>query len=158
MEKHCEVVLTADMVVLSKDGSVLLIKRKNEPFTGMWALPGGKLDPEDETIEACARRELSEETGLLTSDFELLGVYSRKDRDPRGRYISVAYLAHVARRFEPAVGDDAQEAQWFPIDELPQEMAFDHHRIVMDALCHPRDRSEHRQMPDARDRDEACNG
>lgn len=104
------------------------------------------ISSEHETIEACAKRELSEETSFLASDFELLDVYSRKERDPRGRYISVAYLTHVASQFEPVAGDDTQEAQWFPIDELPQEMAL----IVMDALCHSRNHREHR--------DEACNG
>jgi 8-oxo-dGTP diphosphatase len=98
----------------------------------MWAFPGGFLNM-DETLEQCARRELKEETGLDTPiRFEELKSFSTVDRDPRGRTISVAFVAEVPLS-EVKGGDDAAEARWFPLDEIPQ-LAFDHGEMLQAAL------------------------
>lgn len=138
--------VTADTVLMAYpedpreplDAEILLIRRGRDPFRGKWALPGGFLDMA-ETVEACARRELREETGADTDafDFILLGLYDRPDRDPRGRTVSAAYLVQAPRdAFDPAAGDDAAEARFFPARELPppDELAFDHADILGDAL------------------------
>lgn len=128
--------LTADCVVfgLRNDGnrSLLLVQRGNEPYKGMWALPGGFMEM-DETLEACARRELSEETGCtIKIPLQEIGSFSRVDRDPRGRTVTVAFMAEIEERPVEG-GDDAREAHWFPLDQLPP-LAFDHHEIVRAAL------------------------
>ena len=124
--------VTADCVIVSEDAQgcrrLLLVRRAGEPFKGCWALPGGFMEM-DETLEECARRELKEETGLETAErFEELRSFSTVDRDPRGRTITVAFLA-VVPMAEVKGSDDAAEACWFALDELPQ-LAFDHQEIV----------------------------
>ena len=126
--------VTADCVVVTKgtDPQVLLIERGDEPFKGCWAIPGGFLNI-DETTEQCALRELEEETGLKLDKVFQVGAYSKVDRDPRGRTITVAYLAIVDAPI-PATGqDDAARARWFPINHLPT-LAFDHAEIMADSL------------------------
>ena len=129
--------LTADCVVFGerKDGthSLLLVRRGGDPYKGMWALPGGFMEM-DETLEACARRELQEETGCaITSSLVELGSFSRVDRDPRGRTVTVAFMAEV-EECPVKGGDDAREACWFPLDQLPP-LAFDHGEIVAAAVA-----------------------
>ena len=87
----------------------------------------------DETTEQCAIRELEEETGLKLNDLYQIGAYSKVDRDPRGRTITVAYLAIIDAYAEVRGQDDAAKAQWFPIDALPP-LAFDHEDIMRDAI------------------------
>ena len=87
----------------------------------------------DETTEQCAIRELEEETGLKVTDLHQIGAYSKEDRDPRGRTITVAYLAIVEAPVAVTGQDDAAKAQWFPIDALPP-LAFDHEGIMRDAI------------------------
>jgi 8-oxo-dGTP diphosphatase len=87
----------------------------------------------DETTEQCAIRELEEETGLRLSDIHQIGAYSKVDRDPRGRTITVAYLAIVDEPIAVTGQDDAAKAEWFPIDALPP-LAFDHADIMQDAI------------------------
>lgn len=127
---------TADAVALARRHGgvfVLLIQRGNEPFSGRWALPGGFVD-EGERPEDAARRELAEETGLVYDGaLELVGVYGDPGRDPRGWTISAAYRAVLESPAEVAGADDAAEARWFAIHDLPP-LAFDHDRIVADAL------------------------
>lgn len=132
--------VTVDVVLLTeRDGvpSVLLIQRARPPYAGAWAFPGGFVDA-DEDAETAARRELHEETGLaLDVPLEQLRTYTAPDRDPRGRTISIAHLAHlapVADVPEPTAGDDAADARWFPVDDLP-ELAFDHAQVLADALA-----------------------
>jgi 8-oxo-dGTP diphosphatase len=123
--------VTVDLVVLSgKDKPrVLLIRRKNEPFAGMWAIPGGFVDM-DESLEDAARRELHEETGATVGRIEQLHTFGDPKRDPRGRTISVVYLARVnASKVHPKGGDDAAEAAWHSLDRPPQ-LAFDHAKIL----------------------------
>ena len=124
--------LTADVAVVTteKEPRVLLIQRGNDPYKGCWAFPGGFMEM-DETTRQCAMRELEEETGLRISELIQIGAYSKVDRDPRGRTVTVAYLARIAEA-EPVVGqDDAAKASWFPIDNLPP-LAFDHEDILRD--------------------------
>lgn len=115
-----------------KEGlSVLLIKRGIEPFKDHWAFPGGFIRM-DEDAETGARRELREETGLETSCIEQFGCFSEINRDPRDRVITIAYYALV-KKSEVAGGDDASEAHWFPVDNVPP-LVFDHDRILRVAL------------------------
>jgi 8-oxo-dGTP diphosphatase len=123
--------LTVDGIIIS-DAKLLLIRRANPPFQDTWALPGGFVDY-GETVEAAVQREVKEETGLETSIHRLVGVYSDPDRDPRGHTVSVVFLLAVAEG-EAQGGDDAAEARWFSLDELP-ELAFDHAKIINDALA-----------------------
>ena len=131
--------VTADCIVFTRESTpqVLLIERGDEPFMGCWAFPGGFLNM-DETTEQCAIRELKEETGLEVDKVKEIGTYSKVDRDPRGRTITVAYLAMVDAPLEVMGQDDAAKAQWFPIDALP-ELAFDHDEIMKDAMAAFRD-------------------
>ena len=128
--------VTTDIVLLAgrEAGlSVLLVRRKGEPFAGQWALPGGFLD-EGETLQACAARELKEETGVVAPDLTLVGAYGDPGRDPRGWTVSIAFRARVdSEDVTPVAGDDAAEVGWFAVDSLPG-LAFDHGRIVADAI------------------------
>ena len=126
--------VTADCIVMTRedDPKVLLIERGHEPFKGCWAFPGGFMNM-DETTEQCAIRELEEETGLQITDIQQLGAYSKVDRDPRGRTITVAYLAFVDNPLPVKGQDDAAKAQWFSIKNLPK-LAFDHEEIMKDAI------------------------
>ena len=111
---------------------MLLIERGDEPFKGCWAFPGGFMNM-DETTEQCAIRELEEETGLKVSKVYQIGAYSKVDRDPRERTITVAYLAIIDASMAVKGQDDAAKAQWFPLSTLP-ELAFDHDEIMWDAI------------------------
>lgn len=132
--------VTTDCVIFGFDGltlNILLIKRGLDPYKGMWALPGGFLKP-DESAETGALRELKEETGLEEAYIEQLHTYSDPNRDPRERVITIAYLALVKMQ-QVRGGDDAAEAQWFSITDIPQ-LAFDHDVILRDALSRLRER------------------
>lgn len=122
--------LTTDCVVFDAQGRVLLIRRKNPPFEGQYALPGGFVDIGESTIDAC-RRELKEETGIGAGTLTLIGVYSDPTRDPRGHTCSVAYLSRIDHA-EPIAGDDAAAAEWVA-HWRSVTMAFDHARILEDA-------------------------
>lgn len=125
--------LAADCVVFNSDGALLLIRRRNAPFKGRYALPGGFLEY-GETTEEGARRELREETGIKAKGLRLVGVYSDPKRDPRGHTISVAYLTVAGANAKPMAGDDAAAAH-FVSDWKKQKLAFDHDKIVRDALA-----------------------
>jgi 8-oxo-dGTP diphosphatase len=120
------------VITSEEEPRVLLIERGEEPFKGCWAIPGGFLNM-DETTEQCAIRELEEETGLKIDQANQIGAYCKVDRDPRGRTISVAYLAIVERPLEVSGEDDAAKANWFPVNALPP-LAFDHDEIMADAM------------------------
>jgi 8-oxo-dGTP diphosphatase len=123
--------VTVDVIIVTRERTprVLLIRRKHDPFAGMWAIPGGFVDME-ETLEAAARRELREETGLDVADLEQLHAFGDPGRDPRGRTIAVAYLAQVdAAKVKPQAADDAADVGWHRLDRLPA-LAFDHARIL----------------------------
>ncbi|UNO40726.1 NUDIX hydrolase [Streptomyces sp. MST-110588] len=126
----------ADVVVTTADGYVLLIERGWDPFKGQWALPGGHVDP-GETSRAAAARELAEEAGVHAAPEELhqIGTFDQPDRDPRGRYVTVAYHLAVIPGTIIDAGDDATNAQWWPLSDLPP-LAFDHADII-DAAVEP---------------------
>ena len=130
--KYPRPAVTADCVVMTSEPlpKVLLIQRGADPFKGAWAFPGGFMNM-DETTEACAIRELEEETGLKVTTVHQIGAYSKVDRDPRGRTITVAYLAIIDSPVEVKGQDDAIKAEWFPVTELPN-LAFDHFDIMQD--------------------------
>ena len=132
--KYPRPAVTADCVVITKEAipQVLLIERGADPFKGCWAFPGGFMNM-DETTEQCAIRELEEETGLKVKDVHQIGAYSKVDRDPRGRTITVAYLAIIDKPISVVGQDDAAKAEWWPINSLPH-LAFDHDEIVSDAI------------------------
>ena len=132
--KYPRPAVTADCVVITKEAEpkVLLIQRGADPYKGCWAFPGGFMNM-DETTEQCAIRELEEETGLKVSTVRQLGAYSKVDRDPRGRTITVAYLAIIDKPAQVTGQDDAAKAEWFPLSALP-ELAFDHADIMADAI------------------------
>jgi 8-oxo-dGTP diphosphatase len=131
--KYPRPAVTGDCIVITKevDAKVLLIQRADEPYKGCWAFPGGFLNM-DETTEQCAIRELEEETGLKVNDVHQIGAYSKVDRDPRGRTITVAYLAIIDSPISVLGQDDAAKAEWWPLSALPQ-LAFDHNDIINDA-------------------------
>ena len=127
--------VTADCLLFSRGDegvSVLLIQRGGEPFKGSWAFPGGFIETGRENIEQCARRELNEETGLEAGELQLVGVYSRLGRDPRCPMVTAAFCGFIERQ-EPSGGDDAAQARWFPINEMPP-LAFDHDEMFAAAL------------------------
>ncbi|WP_415238329.1 2-dehydropantoate 2-reductase [Seleniivibrio woodruffii] len=120
--------LTAD-VIARKGNSILLIERMNEPFG--WAIPGGFVDY-GEKVEDAAVRELFEETGIKTDSIELLGIYSDPKRDKRGHTATAVYFTDTEQ--EPKAGDDAKNAAFFPLDSLPDNLAFDHKQIISDYI------------------------
>jgi 8-oxo-dGTP diphosphatase len=123
--------VTADiaLVTIEERPRVLLVRRKNEPFAGSWALPGGFVDEGERLIDA-AKRELHEETGLEHIELEQLHTFGDPGRDPRGWTVTVVYLARVnADQLKPIGSDDAAEAAWYPLDALPK-LAFDHAKIL----------------------------
>ncbi len=124
--------VTVDAVVFRKSDKegweVLLIRRKNEPYANYWALPGGFVD-ENETLEEAVVRELYEETSLQGVNLSQMKAFSKPDRDPRGRTISIAFVGILNQNVELKAKDDAKEVQWFPISNLPP-LAFDHEEII----------------------------
>lgn len=127
--------VTVDAVVVcTEKNSILLIKRKNDPFKGKWALPGGFVD-EDEIPEKAVQRELKEETNLELKPLSMIEVFGEKGRDPRGWTISIAYYFECTKELMSMAksGSDSAETEWFPTSELP-ELAFDHEKIIAKAL------------------------
>jgi 8-oxo-dGTP diphosphatase len=131
-----QISLTADIVAfIFRDDQLqlLLIKRRSDPYRGMWAFPGGFVEP-GESIETAAARELKEETGLRDVYLEQLYTFGEPGRDPRSRIVTVAYLALLRPGTrDPRGADDAADAAWFPVDDLPP-LAFDHEKILKVAL------------------------
>jgi 8-oxo-dGTP diphosphatase len=140
--------VATDMALFTLRGSelnLLLIKRGLEPFAGRWALPGGFLGP-DENLDACARRELLEETGVAAgpADVHHFDNFSEPGRDPRPnqRVISVAYFALLpSDQLAPRADTDAEDARWWPFPSIPA-LAFDHNKIVTTALAALRERAK----------------
>lgn len=125
-----EIFLAADNIITTVDGYILLIRRGNPPFEGMWAFPGGFIETNEELADAAAR-ELEEETGLRV-DPEVLALVCTEGsvgRDPRFRTVSVVYHTVLARCENVKGADDAVEAKWFALAELPA-LAFDHGEIL----------------------------
>jgi 8-oxo-dGTP diphosphatase len=132
--------VTVDVVILTMaDGvlHVLLVRRGEEPFEGLWAIPGGFKRPE-ETLDEAARRELAEETGVdVPSLLTQFGAYGDPERDPRLNVVTVGYLAVLRDVGSIVAGTDAAEAALVPVSDILEErleLAFDHLRIVQDAI------------------------
>ena len=121
--------LMVDVVISSEDG-VVLVRRGSDPFEGQWALPGGFVEV-GETVREAAVREAAEETGLAVEVSRLVGVYSDPDRDPRGHNVSVAFLACVLGGQMRAASDASEVVV---LEPASVELAFDHSRIIADAM------------------------
>jgi 8-oxo-dGTP diphosphatase len=151
------VLIAVDLVILTLRGPqlhVLLVERGIEPYLGDPALPGGFLNNADEDILAAARRELQEEASLDVSRLHLeqLGAYGKPDRDPRGRIVSVAYLAIAPGLPEPVAGTDAAGACWIPVAGVLSgnlALAFDHRQIIVDGVERARTKLEHTSLATA---------
>ena len=138
--------VTVDVVVFNSQTDqlhVLLIQRALEPFQGAWAIPGGFVAM-NESLEEAAGRELAEETGVEGVHLEQLQTYGDPNRDPRGRVISVAFCTLLPSGSIQHIhgGGDASQARWFPVHKLP-DLAFDHSKIIADALNWVKDRIDH---------------
>ena len=123
--------VTTDCVIFGFDGEglrVLLIERGGEPYKGCWAFPGGFLEM-NESAEEGARRELMEETGLTTPFVKQFHAFTAPDRDPRERVLTIAYYSLI-RMSEVKGMDDAAQARWFPLNEVPEQLAFDHNEML----------------------------
>ena len=132
--KYPHPAVTADCLVFAHTENgleLLLIQRRNEPCKGKWAFPGGFMNIDETTADA-ARRELEEETGLVVEDLHRVVVYDAVDRDPRERVITVAYYTILDKPAEVSGLDDAAQAKWFLLTELP-DLAFDHKEILQAA-------------------------
>lgn len=127
--------VTVDLVIFAGIGierKVLLIQRARDPYMGLWAFPGGFVD-ENEDLADAAARELNEETGLKGMNLLQIGAFGKPFRDPRGHTITVAFLAVISHPINVIAGDDAANAQWFLLSDLPK-LAFDHSDILNKAL------------------------
>ncbi|MEV3935601.1 NUDIX domain-containing protein [Glycomyces sp. NPDC049804] len=144
------VLMTVDLVILTLHGStfdVLLIERGIDPFKGSQALPGGFLNNAGEDLYDAALRELQEEADLDGAQLhiEQLGIYGAPGRDPRGRVVSVAYLAIAPGIPEPVAGTDASGAAWISVEQVLSgqvRLAFDHLQILTDAVERAREKLE----------------
>ncbi|MEU2391946.1 NUDIX hydrolase [Streptomyces sp. NPDC007369] len=126
---------TADVVALTPGGDVLLIERGWPPFEGAWALPGGHVDAGEAPFVAAAR-ELAEETGVhvAVGNLHQIGVWDQAGRDPRGAYVTFAYMVIVPNGTPATAGDDARTARWWSLKDLPENLAFDHDDIIRAAV------------------------
>jgi 8-oxo-dGTP diphosphatase len=131
------VIATADSVIFAKFKSthkVLLIRRGKSPYQGMWAFPGGRIEPRDADIRTAACRELWEETGLHDIDLRYFTTVGNSTRDPRGFCLTSVFTAYLSEiPSDVRVGDDAVAYCWFGTDDLPA-MAFDHRQILNDIM------------------------
>lgn len=129
--------VTVDSVVFTffdNKPKLLLIERGNEPFKGKWALPGGFVEI-DEELQHAAARELKEETGLKNVRLKQMHTFGKCGRDPRGRQITIVFTGVATEGLDNIkAGDDATDAKWFDIHNLPEDMAFDHNEIVEFAI------------------------
>ncbi|VAW23633.1 ADP-ribose pyrophosphatase [hydrothermal vent metagenome] len=129
--KYPRPALTVDAIVIARvagNSYLLLIERGTEPFKGKWALPGGFVEI-DELLEAACIRELKEETGFEAGSMQQFKVFDAIGRDPRHRTISVVFYTFTGRMVDVKGKDDAANAKWFNISNLP-ELAFDHLEII----------------------------
>lgn len=130
--------VTADVILLAKDANnkiwTLLIRRGKDPYENYLAIPGGFLDEKDLSVEDCAVRELREETNVIITkdDLNLIGVFSRPGRDPRGRFIGLAYYVWVRKEIldRASADDDARDIEKLTLEDIKtKSLAFDHQEI-----------------------------
>lgn len=119
--------------IIVRDGKVLMIKRNGEPDKGKWALIGGYLDW-NETVEEAVVREVKEEVGLTTKVRTLLGVYSNPDRDHGLQNVAIVFSLDLLSEDIKAKETEVQAVQWFPLEDLPDEIAFNHRDVIHDYL------------------------
>lgn len=119
--------VTVDAVIVQNE-RLLLIRRGVQPFKGFWALPGGHVDW-NETVEQAVIREIREEVKVVIEKLTLLGVYSSPERHPE-QSVAISYVALI--KGFPSAGSDAEAVRFFPLDKLPDQLAFDHHLIISD--------------------------
>ena len=141
--------VTVDAVVFAffaGHAKLLLINRAKEPFKGKWALPGGFVNI-DEELEDAIERELEEETGLTGIHLEQMHTFGKCGRDPRGRQITIAFMG-IATKGKQKIkgGDDAAKAQWFDIEKLPEDLAFDHNEVAKFAIRKLKRKKIYRQI------------
>ena len=123
--------VTVDMLIVDKTGGtprILLIERRNNPYAGCWALPGGFVD-ENEDLDDAALRELKEETSLTDVALHQFGAFGKPGRDPRGHTVTIAYWGTANNPSLASAADDAKNLAWFEINKLPP-LAFDHNKII----------------------------
>ena len=133
MSKYKTPSLTADIFIFDEDFNFILIKRLNDPYKDCWALPGGFVEY-GETVETAAIREAKEETSIDVELIDLVNVYSKPDRDPRGHTVTVAFIAKGDLNTRKA-DSDAKEIGIFSYDEIGEmDIAFDHRQIINDCL------------------------
>ena len=148
------VAMAVDLAVLTVRADqlqILLIERGIEPYRGRLALPGGFLQSRKEDLDVAAARELVEETGIQADQLHLeqLRTYGRPDRDPRGRVVTVCYLALMPNLPLPKAGGDARAARWVPVDHVlstAAAVAFDHRAIITDAVERARSKLEYSSL------------
>ncbi|TLX74091.1 NUDIX hydrolase [Labilibacter sediminis] len=128
--------VTVDVILITKEVSpkVLLIQRKFDPYKDNWAFPGGFLDM-DEDLHVAAMRELEEETSIKNITLTQFKTYGAVERDPRGRTVSVVYYAFIDEQLKATAMDDAKNAEWFDLKQMPR-LAFDHQTIIDDFKLH----------------------
>lgn len=132
MREYKNPIPTVDAII-QNSSSILLVKRKKDPYKNQFALPGGFVN-EGETIEDAIEREVYEETSLQVHPIDILGVYSDPKRDPRGHMMTVVFIVLIIRG-NPTAGDDAKELLWIPIEKLNDiKIAFDHKLVLRDYL------------------------
>lgn len=140
-KRDSDIFVTTDTVLFTFDDQqlkVLLVRRAAPPFEGLWAFPGGFLELSEE-LEACAARELKEETGLSGARLKQYGAVGTVGRDPRGRSISIVYFGAVSSEIsKPQPADDADEAAFHPVKRRPR-LAFDHEQILKGLLSRLKD-------------------
>lgn len=137
--------VTVDAVIFNRSQgriAILLINRKNDPYKGYWAFPGGFVEM-DEELDDAAARELAEETNLKGVDLEQMHTFGKVGRDPRGRQITIVFIGFTdENNANIRAGDDAAQARWFDIHDLPQNMAFDHDEVAEFAIKKLKDKND----------------
>jgi len=129
MEKPRGPILAVDGVIL-RGGKILLEKRRYYPFIGRWVIPGGHVEY-GETVEEAVKRETKEELGISVRIKKLIGVYSDPARDPRYHVVSLVFLLEIIEG-DICINDESLEFNFFPLDNLPENMGFDHRKIIDD--------------------------
>ncbi|HEY7109783.1 MAG TPA: NUDIX hydrolase [Nitrososphaeraceae archaeon] len=129
MKEYHRPAITVD-IIIEREGNLLLVRRKKDPFKGLLCIPGGFVDF-GEKVEIAAKREAYEETNLRVEPIAILGVYSDPQRDPRGHTVSVSFIAKIIDGI-PKAGDDADDVKWVPLDDNRLHLAFDHSRLLQD--------------------------
>ncbi len=133
VRKYAQPAPTADVIIYDEVKGVVLIERSNIPLG--YALPGGFVDI-NETVESAAVREMKEETNLDVELLGILGVYSNPNRDPRFHTMSVTYIGKAKDTNKLKAGDDAKKAHFFKLDNLPNNLCFDHAKMLEDFLSY----------------------